>query len=263
MPAFHIVSQNINTISYVIAHITIFLTPNFSRGVFATSGQRMLSPIHGQTCDTEQNETVLGLNHQQCTYQCLRRGSKCMSMSYNALGDVCVMTATPCHMLRPQQDVQTIVLHDPSYHSSQCLKWIPCNGPLPARSISSVVGGDTYGIALCQKPQGNFLIGVMTNTGMGYFLDIEGKTPLVAPRCTECDLASVADDCSIAWIPFAVGEAVPHNAAETGNIIGYGSLYVGRFDTGWPEYGFYMTGNTSLTNYRALNIDTFEILVVV
>ena len=263
MSAFHRVSQNIKTTSCIIAHITIFLTIHFSRGVFATCGQRMLSLIHGQTCDTEQNEIVQGLNHQQCTYQCLRRGSKCMSVSYSAIGDVCVMTATPCHALRPQQDVQTIVLHDPSFNSSKCLKWIPYNGPPPARSISSVVGGDTFWLARWQDPQGHLLVGGMTNMGMGYFLDIEGK-PFVPPR-TECHLVSVAEDCSIAWMPFTVGKPIPHNAAETGHIIGNGSLYVGRFGMGGSEYGFgfYMTGNPSLIAYWAVNIDTFEILVEV
>ena len=251
MSVFNTAWSNIEMTSCIATYVTIILTIHSIRDVFAACGQRILTPIYGQTRNPAQNATMHGLNHQQCTYQCLRRGSKCLSRSYNSVEKLCVVTATPCHELSPDRDVQTIVLHNLTHHWSKCLQWSPCEDPQPARSIS-------YGTVLLARwrdLQGNLIIGYkdpyMGFHGYAYFRYITRTA--VKPPFIGCDLITIADDCSVAWVPFAIaiGKPVPHNAVKTGFIMGHGPVYVGRFITGEYSqryrFGYYMSGNPSLT----------------
>ena len=157
------------------------------------------------------------------------------------------------------------MLHDWTNHPPQCLNWSPCNGALPTRSIRSAELYVPRWLARWWGRQGNLLIGYIEEifvTRKGYFKYIE--LSFILPPLTGCDVMSVAEDCSVAWMPFTIGDPIPRNAAETGYIIGHDPVYVGRFDAGirGHAFGFYMTGNPSLTiEYGAINI--FEILVVV
>ena len=254
-----------NMTSYMAAFTAIFLTIYSSRDTYAMCGRQMLSPIYGQTCNRGQPETLYGVNHQQCTYECLRRGSKCVSLSYNALHELCEMTATRCHELTPHPDAQTIVLHDWTNHPPQCLNWSPCDGASSTRSILSTGRYFRRWLARWRDRQGNLLIGYIEEifgTRTGYFKYTERR--IIRRPLAGCDVVSVAEDCSVAWMPFTIGDPIPRNAAETGYIIGHGPVYVGRFDPGirGHAFGFYMTGNQPLTiEYGTINI--FEILVVV
>ena len=247
----------------------MILVVNASRNVFATCAQRLLRPIYGQECDVGEAEVLHKLKYWQCIYQCLHRGSMCDSMSYNAVDEVCAITESPCHELSPHADFQTNVLHDLTHHRSHCLQWSPCNGNSPARSIAYDQADGTIWLARWEDLQGNLLIGyiIKSNTRHVAYFEHIIETEVRAPF-TGCDLITIADDCSAAWAEFIIGEPVPHNAVETGYIIGHGPVYVGRYirpDTANYRFGFYVAGKPLFTHPLAhvFDINTFDMMVIV
>ena len=248
----------------------LFHIVHTSRGLSATCGQRRLSPISGQKCDLGQAEALHTSGHQECVYQCLGLGSKCVSMSYNAVDKLCSISATPCLVLSPQPDVRTNVFHDLIHDLSQCLQWSPYHGISHERSIVYDVGSSgTIWLVRWNDLQGNVLIGYMLkgydwHTGFFKYID---KTSIRSPF-TGCDLAIIANDCSVAWVRFTIGEPVPSNAAKAGYITGHGPVLVARYiDPTRQTYrlGYYMTGNRFVNHMSddIYNINTFDILLAV
>ena len=239
------------------------------RDVSTTCTQRQFRPIYSQKCDTGEAEAQHNPTYRQCIYQCLHRGSKCASMSYNTVDELCTITETPCHELSAHPDVLTNVFHNMTHHLSQCLQWHPYDGTSPARSITYDQADGTIWLARWQDLQGNLLIGYMLKTRrqqVAYFEYII-ETHLKSPY-RGCDLITIADDCSVAWVKFTIGDPVPLNAAETGYIIGHGTVYVGRYlRTDKPTYrfGFYMRGDHFLTHPlgHVFAINTFDMMVIV
>ena len=160
--------------------------------------------------------------------------------------------------------------HGVSHDMSQCLQWSPYNGISHTRSIVYDVGSaGILWLARWNDPQGNVLIGYMlkgSNWHTGYFKHMI-KTALESPF-TGCDLAIIADDCSVAWVRFSIGQLVPSDAAKAGYIIGHGPVLVARYNHPTKHtyrLGYYMTGNRFLNHLDddSYNINTFDILVTV
>ena len=254
----------------VASCMIVFLIVHTGQGMFVTCGQRRLSPIFGQKCDLGQAEALHTFGHQECVYTCLRRGSKCVSMSYNAVDELCSMTATPCLELVPHPDVRTNVFHDLMQDMSQCLQWTPYNGTSHGRSIVYDLGSPgTMRLVRWKDPQGNLLIGYLfksNNLHRGFF-KYTAEVYVTSPF-TGCDMAMIREDCSVAWVTFTIGESVPSNAAAAGYIIGHGPVFVARHNHPTKRsyrFGYYMTGNPFLNHMSddRYDIITFDIMVVV
>ena len=114
--------------------------------------------------------------------------------------------------------------------------------------------------------QGNLLIGyTLKSSGWhrGYFKYMV-ETQLESPF-TGCELAIIANDCSVAWVRFTIGELVPNIAAKAGYIIGHGPIVVSRFKHLTKltyRFGYYMAGSPFF-NYMEDDINTFDIMVAV
>ena len=260
---------NIDMESNIGTCIIILIVVYSSRSVSTTCIPRLFKPIYGQECNMTEAEVLHNSMYARCISQCLHRGSKCKSMSYNAVDKLCTITDSPCHELSPHPDTKTFVFHDLTHDWSHCLQWSPCHGTSPARSISYDQDGGTIWLARWLDGQGNLLIGYMikrTKGNMAYFEYIV-ETWVEAPF-TGCDLITIATDCSAAWVHFNIGDPVPKNAVETGYIIGHGPVYVGRYirpDTLAYRFGFYVAGDPLLTHPLAhkFDMDTFDMMVIV
>ena len=171
------------------------------------------------------------------------------------------MAAIPCHELIPQPDSRTNVFHNLMFHMSQCLQCIPYNDFDAAGTLRLVRWRD---------PNGNIHIGYVkkkaTLLHKGYFRYTEEIH--ITPPFTGCEMAIIAENCSVAWLKFTIGEPVPSRAAKGGYMTGHGPVFVTRYKhpiKGSYRFGYYMTGNPFLKHIDEdrHDINTFDILIIV
>lgn len=60
-------------------------------------------PVSGQWCVKEDATNISDVTHQACVGRCIRE-TKCRAVSYNMVGNYCILVAEPCAVTSPHND---------------------------------------------------------------------------------------------------------------------------------------------------------------
>ena len=200
--------------------------------------------LDGFYCVSDYFKTIFNSSQHICTL-CMDSGG-CFVLAYHHQRHICSVGHEPCVIGKAREHHMTMVLRDNLKQS--CLVW---NQWDRFNDFPRVVRSGTSPRSVARNVQeASIFVGAMNCPGDGEaFFAIEGKEI----SYQDSEPLSVHPNCSLAWMPYSVGDPLPKRAVATGNIEGrvaysiqvgslydetFGIYYKGKRAGYYGHYGF-------------------------
>ena len=203
----------------------------------STGGMTMFSNgyLDGYHCVSEYFKTIPNISQHICTLVCME-SEPCFVLAYNHQRHICFLGQKPCAIAEPREDYVMMVLR----HNveQECLVW---NQWDRSNDLPRVVRSKFAPRGVARKVQGNTIhVGTMNvpDNGFAYFVSNGINIEVI-----DAELLSVHTNCSLAWMPYKVGDPLPKRAVVTGSLKGREaySIRVGSHSS--ETFGCYLEGD--------------------
>ena len=204
------------------------------------SSQYTQFPLNGFHCLQDSYtwlSNISGVDHARCVRDCLW-SEECTMLMYNPWEDVCVLGSQTCVIAEPHNQLMTQVFRQ--QEDPECLL------PMAVSEVNSgtrlIQVKDQTSLALLDRGGQSYLGGSNTpgSNNRGYF-DFDDEHYW---DTTDHVLLTLFPWCSVAWLPYTVGEPIPLRAVVGGRWNGK-PVYMLKITTnsGDYEYKMYVIGH--------------------
>ena len=211
--------------------------------------------LGGYYCVRDYFKTIFNISRHICTLSCMDSDA-CFLLAYHHQRYTCSLGHKPCVIAEAREHHTTMVLR--ANLEQNCLVW---NQWDTFNDFPRVVSSDTSPRSVARNMQEtSIFVGTMNYPGDGVsFFAIGGNEIMYQ----DSEPLSVHPNCSLAWMPYTVGDPLPKRAMATGNIEGrvaysirVGSLYDETF-------GFYYKGEQAgyYGHYGYHEVLDFDVLI--
>ena len=202
----------------------------------ATVGMKRFS--HGYLdryyCASDYFKTIPNISQYICTLLCMDPEA-CFVSAYHRQRHICFLGQKPCAIAEPREDYVMMVLRTGA--EQECLVW---NQWDRSSDLPRVVRSNFIQRSVARKVQGSTIhVGTMNapapGNGYGYFA-VNGMEKVYP----DAEPLSVHPNCSLAWMPYTVGDSLPNRAVVTGNIEGREAYSIRTGSSSTECFGVYL-----------------------
>ena len=181
-------------------------------------------------------------------------------MSYNPVTSTCLLAAQPCVKAEKHDDFTLMIFRELEYVN--CVVWVRDQyGVVPDRMLT---GPDDAQVGRVSVGD-DLLVGQAYTPGQNWWTFIAQNGHEIG--YPNEDLLTVHSNCTMAWVPYKVGDVLPHKAIVTGMLATGRRLYsaLSWHAAGYWRIGYYAEGDIA-AYYAASSSHTateFDILISV
>ena len=217
-------------------------------------------PLNGYYCNGHEYAQTDKVTEDICKQACFQSG-ECGAMSFNPVGDTCLLTTQPCSLATKHNEYRLMVFRLQQY--VECAVWVGDQaGIVPDRIVTTGSAGYVARIAV----DGNVLVGNGNKPGENWntYIAHEGQQIYYPNQ----DFLTVHPNCTMVWIPYTAGDLLPMNAIVTGMLANGRRLYSSRSwhppGNTWVAGAYAEDDTAAYYPYSGSNAATsFDILVFV
>ena len=174
-------------------------------------------PLDGYYCEGIMN-IFSGLATEAICKQTCFRSPTCGMVAYNTVNGSCLLTSQPCAVARKHAQYRLMIFRQEK--NVECTVWVRDQaGIIPDR----VVTPDSLNYVARIAVGGDILVGSGNLPGNNWNTHIaHGGRQIYYPNQ---DLLTVYPNCTMAWVPYTAGDALPRKAIVTGMLANGRRLY--------------------------------------
>ena len=174
-------------------------------------------PIDGHYCrQASVCKKTYNLSIEQCVGECISDGS-CWTLWYNHIGRYCLLASETCVSIDMNIEFSMAILRTNETHRhQQCIHWTSFNSTFgriygfPTRAVRHNGMQNTIARAMIGQ---DMLAGMATDWKHEAYLV---GWDLVTVSLTTYEVLLVAPGCSTTWVPYNIGDKIPHGAVVAG-----------------------------------------------
>ena len=234
-------------------------------------------PFNGYHCANEYFANHTNIKQHDCIRRCIIN-PQCWVLSYNVSQQFCQLGDVPCAEANPHADTFLMVFGSvhPDHETDVPITWVHYGdnvANIPSRRVDSArYYNPPCTVARYQDSDGNLHLGYADypeKPGDAWFPPVWSQGAATVTQWPNYEIMSVSPFCTLAWVPYKAGDALPCGAVEGGYMIGECPTYivsVYRADAGLRgalKFGEYAAGH-SVAYYYFNGVQTateFDILV--
>ena len=177
---------------------------------------------NGRYCTGDGTLTYPQLPHQ-CRYLCLQSAT-CTAYNYNATEKTCTHFTSPCPEAFIDSAMEFAVFAE--IPVNQCYEWVRYLGdPFDPRNIRTHPE-----LAICRMQRGGNNILCYAHSHFSRCYGPWGTTEFGHIEGYPCQLLSIAEACTIFWVPYVARDLVPPRAVKAGHMADGRVVYVTKID---------------------------------
>ena len=190
---------------------------------------------NGYYCASDYISNYTAIEHQRCVAHCITN-PYCWVLAYNSRGKYCLLGTHPCVTAEVDNDFRMMAFRKHEYLC--CIQWVWSDGSsYPNRTVEQV--RPKYQAVARRPIDGEIYIG-RSNPGSGNIYVARNDK---ATNYPDYYLLVVSEACSVAWVPYTAGNALPRGAVEAGYLNSLGGTYCMRAGHKRYFYGYYAPSN--------------------
>ena len=208
--------------------------------------------VSGHHCDNSDRFASPSISAPECTLSCMTK-PKCIATNYNSSDGTCQLLPATC-VQASDDPVMTYTIYA-SVYREQCLEWVDHYPlmPVDARSVMTKVGGDEGKRVFARmRYEGEYYPSHYTPKH-GHCFATNGLVTVRSDNGHPCQLLRMKEGCTMAFVSYTAGDALPVGAIAVPNIARSEILYNAAVDMstdgndGPVVAGFYTEGAAHAT----------------
>ena len=208
--------------------------------------------VSGHHCQNSDRFESPSISAPECTLACMTK-PKCIATNYNSSDGTCQLLPATC-VQASNDPVMTYTIYA-RLNREQCLEWMDHqeNMPVDARWVMTKVGGDEGKRVFARmRYEGEYYPSHFTRQHRHCFSS-NGQVLIRSYQGNRCQLLRMKEGCTMAFVSYTAGDALPVGAVAVPNFARPGILYIAAVDMstdgndGPTVAGFYTEGAAHAT----------------